>query len=232
MILALQQISDPYVSEILLELLYGFTFCTSVCFPYVVSYIAGIGAGFNKGVIVTTIYNSARIAAYVVIGSLTRLLRSVVSEEFFPSYQNYSSMAFGVATIIIGASVHPRKPKEAGMAEEPHGLGTSKFTQRFDVRAFSMGFTRSMILCPPLVALLLYAVTFTKVNSMIFAVLFRLGTAISLLIFLGGTTGWLLNKAPLLRKWKAKIGGDSFNSAGTQHSAEHIIGNVYWEVRE
>jgi sulfite exporter TauE/SafE len=207
MISALQQISDPYVSAILLGLFYGLTFCTSVCLPYVVSYIAGIGAGFKKGVVVTTIYNSGRIAAYAVIGGVTGLLRTVVSEEFFLSYQNYASIAFGAAILFIGASILLRKPKEVCMTEEPRGLGASKFTQRFDVRAFSMGFTRGMILCPPLIALLLYAVTFTEVNSIILAVLFGLGTAISPLIFLGGATGWLLNRAPLLRKWIVKIGG-------------------------
>jgi sulfite exporter TauE/SafE len=208
MISALQQISDPYVSAILLGLLYGLTFCTSVCLPYVVSYIAGIGTGFKKGVIVTTIYNSGRIAAYAVIGGLTGLLRTMVSEDFFLSYQNYSSMAFGATIIIIGASILLRKPKEVCITEEHHHpLGASKLTQRFDVRAFSMGFTRGMILCPPLIALLLYAVTFTEVNSVILAVMFGLGTAISPLIFLGGAIGWLLNKATLLRKWITKIGG-------------------------
>ncbi len=34
-----------------------------------------------------------------------------------------------------------------------------------------------------------------------------MGTAISLLLFLGGATSWLLNKAPLFKKWVTKIGG-------------------------
>jgi hypothetical protein len=54
----LQQISNPYLASLILGLLYGLTFCTSACLPYVISYIAGIGAGFRKGVVVTSIYKS------------------------------------------------------------------------------------------------------------------------------------------------------------------------------
>ena len=70
-----------------------------------------------------------------------------------------------------------------------------------------MGFTRGFILCPPLVALLVYSATFGQVNSTIMAVLFGVGTALSPLLILGGATGWLLNKAPLFTKWLSKIGG-------------------------
>jgi len=52
----LQQISNPYIASLILGLLYGLTFCTSACLPYVTSYSAGIGAGFRKGVIATSIY--------------------------------------------------------------------------------------------------------------------------------------------------------------------------------
>jgi len=54
----LQQISNPYLASLILGLLYGLTFCTSACLPYVTSYIAGIGTGFRKGVTVTSIYKS------------------------------------------------------------------------------------------------------------------------------------------------------------------------------
>jgi hypothetical protein len=54
----LQQISNPYLASLILGLLYRLTFCTSACLPYVISYIAGIGAGFRKGVVVTSIYKS------------------------------------------------------------------------------------------------------------------------------------------------------------------------------
>jgi threonine/homoserine/homoserine lactone efflux protein len=45
------------------------------------------------------------------------------------------------------------------------------------------------------------------VGSVGIAVLFGVGTAISPMLLLAGVTGWLLNKAPLFRKWLAIGGG-------------------------
>jgi sulfite exporter TauE/SafE len=69
--------------------------------------------------------------------------------------------------------------------------------------------SRGLIICPPLISLLLiYALPFSSpLGSMTLAVLFGLGTTISPLLLLGGVTGWLLNKAPLFRKWISIAGG-------------------------
>ena len=100
----LQQISNPYLASLILGLSYGLTFCTSACLPYIISYIAGIRAGFRKGIIVTSIYNSGRIVAYAIIGTIVGLLSAVISEEPFSAYQQYSSIAFGAIIIFIGAT--------------------------------------------------------------------------------------------------------------------------------
>jgi sulfite exporter TauE/SafE len=208
----LEQISNPYLASLVLGVFYGFTFCTSICLPYISSYIAGISAGFRKGVKVTAIYNSGRIAAYAVIGILTALFKALISDSLFGAYQKYSSLAFGVAVVAIGISIFFTKHSDDHCAmkkikQEPQGvLDTVK--QRFDARAFSMGFTRGFVLCPPLVALLLFGVTSSpQTNPAFLAILFGIGTAASPLLFLGGMTGWLLEKAPLLRKWISRFGG-------------------------
>ena len=225
----LEQISNPYLASLILGLFYGLTFCTTICLPYIVSYIAGIGAGFRKGIVVTSIYNSGRIVAYAIIGTITGLFKAVVSDAFFLSYQNYSAIAFGAAIIIIGVSILLRKSNtETCVAKEPQRLGVSKLTQRFDIRAFSMGFTRGLILCPPLIALLLYGVTFSQVNCTILAVLFGLGTALSPLLFLGGATGWLLNKAPLFKKWITRIGGSVLVFLGLSILFNTVLAIVKW----
>ena len=228
--MVLEQISNPYLASLILGLLYGLTFCTTICLPYIVSYIAGIGAGFRKGIIVTSIYNSGRIAAYAIIGTVTGLFKAVVSDAFFLSYQNYSAIAFGAAIIIIGISILLRKSNtETCMANESHHLGVAKkLTQRFDIRAFSMGFTRGLVLCPPLIALLLYGVIFSQVNCTILAVLFGLGTALSPLLFLGGATGWLLNKAPLFKKWITRIGGSVLVFLGLSILFNTVLAIVKW----
>jgi len=110
----LPEIPNPYLASLILGMLYGLTFCTSVCLPYIISYIAGIGAGFRKGVMVTSIYNAGRVTAYALIGALTGLFKNVVGDTFFLSYQEYSPIAFGVAIILIGTSIFLRKEPSTG----------------------------------------------------------------------------------------------------------------------
>ena len=205
----LEQISNPYIASLVLGLLYGITFCTTSCLPYLVSYIAGTGAGFKKGIVITTVYNSGRIVAYAILGTIVGLLSAAISEEAFSAYQQYSPIAFGAIIIFIGVRILMKKMGTTCNCTEKkiESIGISNFTSRFDLRAFSMGFTKGLILCPPLVAVLLYAGTFSAVSYTLLAVLFGLGTALSPLLLIGGATGYLLNKAPLFTKWLSRIGG-------------------------
>jgi len=201
------EIPNPYLESFAVGLLYGLVFCTSACLPYIASYIAGIGAGFRKGVIVTLVYNSGRITAYALIGGLigvfSGVFRLFVNEASISPFQEYSSYAFSIVTIAIGISIllKNRSPSWECNLEDNKNLGVKKHG-RFDVRAFSLGLSRWLIICPPLVMLLLYSVPFAApIDSFAVAVLFGLGTAVSPLLLLGGVTGWLLNKAPLFKKW-------------------------------
>jgi sulfite exporter TauE/SafE len=205
-----QQIGNPYLASLAFGLSYGLTFCTSVCLPYVTSYIAGIGAGFRRGVIVTSIYNLGRVAAYALLGVLAGLFKMLISDTFFFAYQKYASITFGVTIIVISISILLRKESSSHNCDKGyvHLDIPKKLTPKFDIRAFSMGFTRGLVACPPLIALLLYSVTLSGPgNSIILATLFGLGTALSPLLILGGATGWLLNKAPLFSGWISKTGG-------------------------
>jgi len=204
-------VSNPFLGAFAGGLLYGLAVCTAACVPYIASYIAGIGAGFRRGTVVTLIFNSGRIAAYALIGCLvglfSGLFRLALSNTAISPFQIYSSIAFGIVTMIIGGSIllKSRSPCECNnkpvVAQEKIG----RFG--FDLGAFSLGLSRGLILCPPLLALLIYSLPFsTPIGSVSLAVLFGLGTALSPMLLLGGATGWLLNKAPLLRKW-ISIGG-------------------------
>jgi sulfite exporter TauE/SafE len=143
------------------------------------------------------------------IGILTSAFRFVLSETSISPFQQYSSYAFGIVTIVIGTSML-LKSRAASHDCNPDGsgsLGSKKLSGRFDVRAFTLGFSRGLIVCPPLVLLLLYSIPFgAPIDGLAVAVLFGLGTAFSPLLLLGGVTGWLLNKAPLFRKWISIVG--------------------------
>ncbi len=207
--------SNPYLGAFAGGLLYGLAVCTASCLPYLAGYIAGVGGGFRRSVGITAIFNTGRIAGYAIVGGLFGLFSGIfslfVSNNEFSPFQTYSSLAFGIVTIIIGTSII-LKSKSTSHECSPPNVKSTVATQnsrwhRFDIRAFSLGLSRGLILCPPLVALLIYSLPFsTPLGSVALALAFGSGTVISPLFFLGGVTGWLLNKAPLLRKW-ISIGG-------------------------
>jgi len=207
-------ISNPFLAAFAGGLLYGLAVCTAACVPYIASYIAGIGAGFRRGTVVTLIFNSGRITAYALIGCLVALFsglfRLALSNTAISPLQIYSSITFSVVTMIIGVSVllKLRSPCDCKTPNNKTSFAQGKTTRfGFDFGAFSLGLSRGLILCPPLVALLIYSLPFsTPIGSVGLAVLFGLGTSLSPMLLLGGATGWFLNKAPLLRKWIA-IGG-------------------------
>jgi sulfite exporter TauE/SafE len=210
----LPEIPNPYVYALAVGLLYGTVFCTSTCLPYIASYIAGIGADFRKGVIATLIYNMGRVTAYSLLGGLVGIFsgvfRFVVNESSFLIIQQYSSYVFALLTILIGVQIilKSNSPSYKCNPECTKSLGLIQIGRRFDVQAFSLGFSRGLVMCPYLVALLLlYAVPFAApIDSFVLAFLFGLGTAVSPMLLLGGITGWLLNKAPLFRKCIAIAG--------------------------
>lgn len=209
----LPEIPNPYLEALAVGLLYGLVFCTSTCLPYIAGYIAGIGAGFRRGTMVTLIFNSGRLTAYALIGGLVGLFSAafgfLVNESALAPIQQYSSYAFGAVTIVIGISILYKSKSATCNLESQNikNVGGTKTNRGFDVRAFSLGLSRGLIVCPPLVMLLVYSVPFAApIDSLIVAVLFGLGTTLSPLLILGGVTGWLLNKAPLFRKWVSLAG--------------------------
>ncbi|MGO8807182.1 MAG: sulfite exporter TauE/SafE family protein [Candidatus Bathyarchaeia archaeon] len=208
------EVSNPFLAAFAGGLLYGLAVCTASCLPYLASYIAGVGAGFRRSIKITAIFNSGRILAYALIGSLvglfSGLFRLALSGSATSPFQTYSAIGFGVLSIAIGTSIIIKSrapcectPKDTKKLAEPTKMGRFGF----DYKAFTLGLGRGLILCPPLVALLVYSLPFsTPLGSVGLAVLFGLGTALSPMLLLGGVTGWLLNKAPLLRMW-ISIGG-------------------------
>jgi sulfite exporter TauE/SafE len=206
-------VPNPYLQAFIFGVLYGSVVCVSSCLPYVASYIAGVGACFRQGALVTLTFSSGRLAAYALIsgavGLLSGALRLIVSAETFLPFQAYSSVAFGVVTIIIGLTLL-LKIRASSCNCNTDGVVAVKpqrLSRKMDFRAFSLGLTRGLVICPPLLALLLYALPFTApLNVLVLAVPLGLGTVLSPLLLLGGVTGWLLNKAPLFRRWIALFG--------------------------
>jgi sulfite exporter TauE/SafE len=180
----------------------------------VTSYIAGTGAGFSRGVKITLIFNSGRILAYVLIGGLIGLFSGLITlaaPDVISPFQVYASLVFGLVTVVIGSSILLKARRLQKCNFRGDNIVTSGKMNRFgfDFGAFSLGLTRGLIICPPLITLLVvYALPFSNpLGSITLATLFGLGTTLSPILVLGGVTGWLLNKAPLFRKLISIAGG-------------------------
>jgi sulfite exporter TauE/SafE len=211
----LPAIANPYLSAFVGGLVFGLAYCTASCLPVVAGYIAGVGSGFKQSVKITAIFNGGRIIAYTLIGLIIGLfgevLRFFVSEDAITPFQIYSSLAFGLVTMVIGGVLmwQTRKPKgcDCKPADTAAAAGRIK-RYGVDFGAFTLGFTRGLIICTPLILLLTTSLTLVDAaGSVAVAVLFGIGTSISPILILGGVTGWLLNKAPLFRKWISITGG-------------------------
>lgn len=143
------------------------------------------------------------------MGILSSMFRFVVNESSLSAFQKYSSYCFSIVTIVIGITILLK----SRFLSHDCNLNTKNFEskknkKKFDIRALSLGFSRGLIVCPPLAALLFYSLSFgVPVDSFVVAVLFGLGTSLSPMLLLGGVTGWLLSKAPLFRKWLSIAGG-------------------------
>lgn len=210
----ISEIANPYLGAFVGGLFFGLAYCTASCLPVVAGYIAGVGSGFKQSIRITLIFNTGRIIAYTLIGALiglfSGLLGFFISAEAISPFQIYSSLAFGLVTVAIGVMllVQARKP-QCNCSGTDTNVAVRR-VRRFgvDFGAFTLGFTRGLIVCVPLILLLSTSLTLVDpVGSIAIAVLFGLGTTISPLLLLGGVTGWLLSKAPLFRKWISITGG-------------------------
>ena len=197
----IEQIANPYLGSLIVGFVYGVTFCSTGCLPYIISYLVGIKSGYREAVIVTFVYNSGRIVAYAIIGTVIGLFANFFEILFFNYYEKFSSIIFGSLVVIIGLSILLKKNSNFCPSKSRSGGIVNSLRMKFDLRAFFMGVTRGFVLCPALIATLLYMSTQSEANLTLIAIFFGLGISISPLFFLAGAVGWLLEKAPLFRKW-------------------------------
>jgi sulfite exporter TauE/SafE len=170
-----------------------------------------------------------RVAAYALIGSLAGILSSisrfVVNETIIATLQYYASYALGIVTIAIGVNILLKGRKASqDCTLETNDAYLNRHNVKIDAHAFLLGFSRGLIICPPLAMLLLYAIPFgSPFDGSILPVLFGIGTAISPILLLGGVTGWLLNKASLFRKAISIMGGVALILLGIITLANTIV---------
>ena len=145
----IQQSSDPLFLSFVTGLIYGFTSCSLLCVPYIVTYVSGVGKGFRGSTIVTLDFSLGRIAAYSLLGGVVGAFKGFLND---PVYQKYTFVVFSMVLILVGINILLRKNASTCIGIEKEGKHPTilKFTKRIDVQAFLMGFTKGLMLCPPL----------------------------------------------------------------------------------
>ena len=205
------EISNLYLASFVTGLFNGTVVCTSTCLPYLASYIASTGANFRRGLIAALTFNSGRVVGYTLFGVLisvfSGLLLFFADESALSMYQAYAAIAFGIVAITIGAILLYKNKKPSCNCTQLPLYPKQRLIHRFDLGAFVLGLSRGLIFCPLLILILTASISLVNpLSSIVVAALFGLGTAISPMLLIGGVTGWLLNKATLLRTYISLAG--------------------------
>jgi len=205
-----EKFASPYLGVFTIGLIYGLTYCSFICLPYLGTYIMATQEGFKKGLRSTLIFISARIITYTSLGGVCGYLGRTALEKIDPKQTLFT---FGSVIIVIGLLVffNPREycPTSNRVRGNCSSIennpikegypGNRAITERIkfwpynsDIHLFTMGVGISLIPCGPLSAILLYsAANHSILGGGGIALSFGLGTSISPILIMSGLAGWL-----------------------------------------
>ncbi|MEJ2124695.1 MAG: sulfite exporter TauE/SafE family protein [Alphaproteobacteria bacterium] len=169
-----------YLGVLAMGFFYGLTLCSFACLPLVTPYVFGTQPGFRKGFEATAVFIIARVAGYTLLGALAGLAGKLVLEHV--GLKAPMILAGGLV-LAIGVAV---------ALSRRNVCGNSSRIRRSSRHMTVLGFATSLMPCPPLYAIMLYAATTqSMVTGALLAFLFGCGTLASPLYYLGGAAGWL-----------------------------------------
>jgi len=205
------------VSALLLGIVYGVTFCTLTCAPFIAAYVVGTDRGTRRGVWLSLMFNGGRIATYGLLGVAVGLAGAAFLGD--AAFARWGALAFGGLVVAIGVWIAVRRrasgcscTKEASWAER---LGARLRPGEEGNRggyAGLMGVLIGLVPCPPLVALLVFAAAYgSAVTGLALGVVFGLGTLISPMLLVAAAAGWFSDRvareAPLVRGGVSRVAG-------------------------
>jgi cytochrome c-type biogenesis protein len=209
----------PELSALLLGIVYGATFCTLTCSPFIASYIIGSDRGARRGIWLSFIFNGGRVLTYGLLGLGVGVAGSAFLLE--GAYARWGALAFGIAVAAIGIWIAVRRrPRGHGCICAQEDSWAARIRHRFEphegdggeLSAASMGLLIGLVPCPPLIALLVFAATSgSAVTGLVLGLLFGLGTVISPIIIIAGMAGWfsdrIAREAPTLTRGVQRVAG-------------------------
>jgi len=211
--------AQPALSALLLGIVYGATFCTLTCSPFIASYIIGSDRGTRRGVWLSVIFNGGRVLTYGVLGLLVGMAGGAFLVEGV--YALWGAILFGIAVALIGVWIAVRRrpgalgcacTKEAGWARRLWHRLEPREGDGGEMSAATMGLLIGLVPCPPLVALLVFSAAVGSAGTgLVLGILFGVGTVISPIIVVAAAAGWfsdrIAREAPALRTGVRRVAG-------------------------
>jgi cytochrome c-type biogenesis protein len=210
---------QPELSALLLGIIYGATFCTLTCSPFIASYIIGSDRGTRRGVWLSIIFNGGRVITYGVLGLAVGMAGGAFLVEGV--YALWGAILFGIAVALIGVWIAVRRrPGSVTCACAGKASWAQRLWHRIEPRegdggelsAAGMGLLIGLVPCPPLIALLVFAAAVGSAGTgLVLGLLFGIGTVISPIIIIAGAAGWfsdrIAKEAPAMRTGIRRVAG-------------------------
>jgi sulfite exporter TauE/SafE len=204
----MQGFDSVWLGVLAMGFLYGLTLCSLTCIPLIAPYIFATQHGFRRGFDATAIFILARIMAYTLWGAIAGLLGDMLLTQVDPAWPGL--LAGGLILLIAlrvtwrGRSACPNHLADSQRVKPPN--------RHTWIQMATLGFSTSLLPCPPLSGVLIYAATTQSMfNGALLALLFGIGAGASPLYYIGGTTGWfaqrLLKQIPQHGHWLRLLSG-------------------------
>jgi len=196
-----------YLEALALGLIYGITYCSFACTPYLAAYIPSSQRNFFSGTGTALMFGLGRTAAYCLLAMVVSVFKGFLD---CPLYHDYAPILISLAIIAIGIGIIVGKRPSTCVKTLRFPSGC---THKADIGALLMGVIIGFIPCAPLAVVLLYSVAFLSLPGAVFsAFLFGIGTTLSpVFLFSGGLLGWLTERvykrAPIYQRWISRVCG-------------------------
>lgn len=176
--------------------LLGFTFgsglCLASCGPILISYLASARKNPLKSFLYYVLFSLSRVSVYIILSLLIFFLGKLIVGSFMEHFSRYVLLLGGGFIVLIGALT---------------ALGKSWKYHKHNI--VIMGLVIGLLPCAPLIAVLSYIALVAKtwMHSLIYSILFGIGTFLSPLIILTMLTGFVSRVLPDKEKSVSKIFG-------------------------
>jgi sulfite exporter TauE/SafE len=209
--------ADPLAAALVLGVVYGLTFCTLTCSPFIAAYVVGADRGTRRAVWLSVVFNAGRVGTYGALGLAVGVVGAAFLEE--AAFARWGALAFGAVVVGIGGYLAVRSrpracacPREAGLvsriaARLRPGEGASR-----EGYAALMGLLIGLVPCPPLIALLLYSAAYgSAAMGLGLGLAFGVGTMLSPMLVVAAAAGWFTDRiardAPFARFGMSRVAG-------------------------